>query len=93
MFSRNYDLEACENEKRNPSWRLASSQICLLIYGASSRSLFVFDTLQPLPEEDERLVCDNFMFIVATPELGDVALKRRLRLLWTLLSGSSLGMK
>jgi hypothetical protein len=79
VFDEKYNLEDCEKEQQSPSWTLASSQICLLIYGESSRSLIVSDALQPLLAEDERLISGNFLFIIATPKLDEVNLEKALQ--------------
>ena len=62
MFDKKYILEDYEKEKQNLDWALPSSQLCLLIYTTSSRTLLIFDALQPLSlsGEEERLLYDNF---------------------------------
>ena len=79
VFDDRYNLEDCEKEQQSPNWTLPSSQLCLLIYAASSRSLLVFDALQPLPGEEEQLISDNFQFIIATPKLEKVELETALK--------------
>ena len=80
VFDSKYDLEDCEHDQWSLRCSLGSSDICLLIYGTSSQSLVVFDTLHPLPEEDERLVCDSLLFIIGTANLNSVDLKIALKL-------------
>lgn len=79
MFAEGYSLGDCEKEQESPSWTLAGSQICLLIYNTSSRSLVVCDALRPLLAEDERLISSNFLFIIATPKLNEVNLEKALQ--------------
>lgn len=45
----------------------------------SSRRLLVFDALQPLSGEDERLLCDNFTFMMTARKLEKVDLETALK--------------
>ena len=79
VFDKEHNQECCEKEQQNPDWPLLSSQLCFLIYTASSRRLLVFDALQPLSEEDERLLCDNFTFMMTARKLSQVELETALK--------------
>lgn len=79
VFDKEHNQEYCEKEQQNPDWPLLSSQLCFLIYSASSRRLLVFDALQPLSGEDERHLCDNFTFMMTARKLAKVELETALK--------------
>jgi hypothetical protein len=79
VFDERCSLKDSEKEQQRLDWALPGSQLCLSIFTASNRRLLVIDALQPLSGEEERVLCDNFTFMITAQKLEEIELEKALK--------------